>query len=220
MLPLTWPKQVMHLIPEHLSFGSRGFLSGLLIGINTKVDVLMIGYFLTDLDVGIYSFAALLAEGFYEITVVAQLSLNPLIGKAFANNNLAEIEKLSRNFRRFFYPFMAIISLIALAVYPLVIIIFADASYFIPSWIVFSVILIGILIDSGYGAMRGVIMQGNRPGLYTFYILALVIGDALLNLIAVPAMGIIGAGLVTMTTYILGMVYLVVISRKVFAINL
>lgn len=180
----------------------------------------MIGYFLTDLDVGIYSFAALLAEGLYEITVVAQLSLNPLIGKAFANNDKAGIEKLSRDFRRFFYPFMLVIGLVALAVYPLVIKLFADSAFLIPSWIVFSVIIIGILIDSGYGAMRGVIMQGNRPGLYTFYILALVIGDALLNLIAVPALGIIGAGLVTMTTYILGMVYLIAISRKVFSINL
>jgi len=208
------------LAKEHITFGYRGFMSGLLIGINTKIDVLMIGAFLTDTHVGIYSFAAVLAEGLYEITVVAQLTMNPLIGKAFAKNDIKGIESLSRDFRKMFYPLMCIIGAVSIAIYPLIIKLFADPSYLVESWIIFSLIVIGIVIDSGYGAMRGLIMQGNRPGLYTFYILALVVGDALLNLVMIPLMGIIGAGLVTMLTYILGMVYLIRISKRQFAINL
>lgn len=205
---------------EHLNFGYKGFLSGLLIGINTKIDVLMIGAFLTDTHVGIYSFAAVLAEGLYEITVVAQLTMNPLIGKAFAHNDHKSIETLSRDFRKMFYPLMIFIGAISIAVYPLIVRLFADPSYLIESWVIFSLIVIGIVIDSGYGAMRGLIMQGNRPGLYTLYILALVIGDALLNLVMIPLLGIIGAGLVTMLTYILSMLYLIRISQRQFAISL
>jgi O-antigen/teichoic acid export membrane protein len=109
---------------------------------------------------------------------------------------------------------------ISVVVYPLIVKLFADSSYLLESWIIFTVIVIGIVIDSGYGAMRGIIMQGNRPGLYTLYVLALVIGDALLNLVMIPLMGIVGAGLVTMCTNILSMVYLIWISRKAFSINL
>ena len=220
VLPLAWPKNFRGLAKEHLNFGSKGFLSGLLIGINTKVDVLMIGAFLTDIDVGVYSFAANLAEGLYEITVVAQLSLNPVIGKAFSENDKEGIESLSRRFRGFFYPLMAAIGGLSIVIYPLIVKIFADSTYLAESWIIFAVIIIGIIIDSGYGAMRGTIMQGNRPGLYTLYILTLVIGDALLNLVMIPCMGIVGAGLVTMSTYILSMIYLIWISRKVFDIKL
>lgn len=220
VLPLARPQKFRALAKEHLAFGSRGFLSGLLIGINTKVDVLMIGAFMTDADVGVYSFAAVLAEGLYEITVVAQLSLNPLLGKAFAKNDKAGIESLSRNFRKLFYPLMIGIGVVSLALYPLVVKLFADSSYLLESWIIFAVIVIGIVIDSGYGAMRGIVMQGNRPGLYTLYILALVIGDALLNLIMIPLMGIVGAGIVTMSTYILSLVYLIWLSRKAFDIRL
>ncbi len=115
---------------------------------------------------------------------------------------------------------MIFFGVLSIALYPLVVKLFANPGYLIDSWIIFSVIVIGVVINSGYGAMQGLIMQGNRPGLYTFFIFALVIGDALMNLIAIPTMGIIGAGLVTMVTYILSMVYLIRISKKEFFINL
>jgi O-antigen/teichoic acid export membrane protein len=220
VLPLAWPKNFHELAKEHMKFGARGFLSGLLIGINTKIDVLMIGAFLSDVHVGVYSFAATLAEGLYEITVVAQLSLNPDIGKAFSISDISAIENLSRKFRKFFSPLMLAIGAISIIVYPLVVFLFADIAFFAESWIIFTVIIIGIVIDAGYGAMRGTIMLGNRPGLYTLYNLILVGGDAMLNLIMIPLMGIVGAGLVTMSTYILSMVYLRWINRKTFSINL
>jgi O-antigen/teichoic acid export membrane protein len=51
VLPFTRQTHFKELSKEHLSFGYRGFLSGLLIGINTKIDVLMIGSFMTDTHV-------------------------------------------------------------------------------------------------------------------------------------------------------------------------
>jgi O-antigen/teichoic acid export membrane protein len=220
VLPLNWPEKFRELTKEHLKFGSRGFLSGLLIGINTKVDVLMIGVFLSDVHVGVYSFAATLAEGLYEITVVAQLSLNPEIGKAFSREDKLGIESLSRKVRKYFSPIMMAIGVLSILVYPMVVLLFADRSFLTESWIIFTVIILGIVIDAGYGAMRGTIMLGNRPGLYTLYNFILLVGDALLNLFMIPLIGIIGAGLVTMSTYILSMVYLRWINRKAFSIDL
>jgi O-antigen/teichoic acid export membrane protein len=220
VLPFTWPENFRELAREHLKFGSRGFLSGLLIGINTKVDVLMIGVFLSDVHVGVYSFAATLAEGLYEITVVAQLSLNPEIGKAFSRGDKPAIESLSRKFRKYFSPIMIGIGALSILVFPMVVLMFADSSFLTESWIIFAVIIMGIVVDAGYGAMRGTILLGNRPGLYTLYNLILLVGDALLNLIMIPLMGIVGAGLVTMSTYILSMIYLRWINHKAFLIDL
>ena len=220
VLPLSWPENFREITREHLKFGSRGFLSGLLIGINTKVDVLMIGVFLSDVHVGVYSFAATLAEGLYEITVVAQLSLNSEIGKAFSREDKPAIESLSKKFRKFFSPIMMAIGFVSILVFPLVVLFFADSSFLTESWIIFSVIILGIVIDAGYGAMRGTILLGNRPGLYTFYNLVLLLGDALLNLVMIPLLGIVGAGLVTMSTYILSMLYLRWINHKAFSIDL
>ena len=50
-----------------------------LIELNTKVDILMIGFFMGDYNVGIYSFAALFGEGFYQLLIVLQNVLNPFI---------------------------------------------------------------------------------------------------------------------------------------------
>ena len=59
-------------IKIHLIFGLKSIISGIFIELNTKVDVLMIGFFLTDDFVGIYSFAALFSEGFYQIIIILQ----------------------------------------------------------------------------------------------------------------------------------------------------
>ena len=53
---------------------------------NTKVDLLMVGLFLSDSKVGIYSLASLFAEGFLFVIVIQNI-LNPkisnLISKRF-----------------------------------------------------------------------------------------------------------------------------------------
>ena len=62
---------------KHLSFGGRGFFSGFLSGLNTRVDVVMLGYFSGDAMVGVNSFAAIMAEGFAQITLVCLLYTSP-----------------------------------------------------------------------------------------------------------------------------------------------
>ena len=44
---------------------------------NTRIDIFMLGIFLSDQLVGIYSVAALFVEGFLQIIVVLQNNFNP-----------------------------------------------------------------------------------------------------------------------------------------------
>src|SRR5262249_44642809 len=43
-------------VPAHLSYGLRSIGSGVLLELNARVDVLMIGWYLSDAQVGIYTF--------------------------------------------------------------------------------------------------------------------------------------------------------------------
>jgi hypothetical protein len=72
------------LVRPHLSFGLRSIGSGVLLELNARVDVLMIGWFLSDRDVGIYTFAAMLAEGLYQLVVVLQNLYNPILARGLA----------------------------------------------------------------------------------------------------------------------------------------
>ena len=56
----------------HLNYGIRCFLSGVFLELKSRVDILMLGFFLSDYEVGIYSFSALFAEGFFQVLIVLQ----------------------------------------------------------------------------------------------------------------------------------------------------
>ena len=51
---------------------------GVLLEMNSKIDIFMIGIFLSDSKVGIYSFCALFVEGFQIFTVLQNI-YNPIL---------------------------------------------------------------------------------------------------------------------------------------------
>ena len=195
-------------------------LSGILIELNTRVDVLMLGYFRSDASVGIYSFAAMLAEGFSQIPLVIQNNLDPIIGGYFADSEETKITELAKKTKRIMYPVMIVISTASIIAYIIISkYLFFEEDYLI-SLIAFSIMMLGVAINAGYRPLSGTIRQGGRPGTHTLFILCLVLGDALLNLFFIPRYGIIGASLVTSLTYILEGVYLGIFAKKLFKIKI
>ena len=73
---------------EHFRFGLRGCLSGALSEMNTRIDVLMLGYFLiSDSVVGLYSFAAIPAEALGQLAMVVRRNVDPVLGACFAKGD-------------------------------------------------------------------------------------------------------------------------------------
>ena len=63
---------------KHLVFGFRGLGAGMFAEFNSRVDVLVIGFFLEDRAVGIYSFAAMLVDGIYHVLAMIRINFNPI----------------------------------------------------------------------------------------------------------------------------------------------
>ena len=79
-------------VREHLSFGTRGFLSGMFAEMSTRVDIIMLGYFLNKARVGVYSLAAVIAEGINQVPFAVRKNVDPLLGRAFADGDTAPLE--------------------------------------------------------------------------------------------------------------------------------
>lgn len=220
LLPVKRISEARARFHEHLSFGARGVLSGIMTELNTRVDVLMLGYFTSDANVGIYSFAAMLAEGVSQLPLAVRWNMDPVIGRYFAQGTPERITQAARELRRTFYPVMAGLGVLAVLVYPVLLWVWLPGDNLTTSWAIFSIIMIGVVINAGYRPFQGVLMQGGRPGAHTALITGLVVGDALLNLAFIPLLGIHGAALVTMLTYTLEAVGLVVCARRLFGIRL
>lgn len=205
---------------RHISFGSRGFLSGVLIEMNTRVDVLMLGYFMSDTIVGIYSFASTFAEGFAQLSTVIRQNVDPIVGRCFAEDNREKIWEIAIKVRRTFYPIMAIIGCALVAIFPILIWLVASNGENWQSWGVFAILVCGIILASGYRPFIGMLMQGDRPGRYTMLIAGSVIGNVILNVCLIPVLGIYGAAVATASIYVIEVVVLVVLVRYLFGINL
>lgn len=205
---------------RHISFGGRGFLSGVLIEMNTRVDVLMLGYFMSDTVVGIYSFASTFAEGFAQLSTVIRQNVDPIVGKFFAEDNKEKIREIAKKVRRAFYPVMAFIGCALIAVFPILIWLVASNGENWQSWGVFAILVSGIVLASGYRPFIGMLMQGGRPGTYTMLIAGSAIGNVILNASLIPVLGIYGAAVATACVYVLEAVALIVVVRKYFGIKL
>ena len=84
-----WDKNLLNKwVKKHLKYGIKCLIGGMLIELNTRVDIIMIGIFMSDEKVGIYSFAALFAEGFYQLLIVLQNILNPIMARQFSESKL------------------------------------------------------------------------------------------------------------------------------------
>ncbi|MEM7582220.1 MAG: oligosaccharide flippase family protein [Acidobacteriota bacterium] len=188
---------------EHLSFGARGFLSGALGEINTRVDILVLGVFTSDVRVGIYSFAAILAEGFSQLPIVLRRNVDPLLGAAFASGDLERIGRHARELRRVFVPAMAAIGAVAVLGYPLALELLVGAGDFAASSRVFTILMIGVVINSAYRPFLGILLQSGNPGRHTLLVAALVAANLIGNVLLIPWLGLDGAACATALVFVL-----------------
>lgn len=205
---------------EHAMFGLKGVLGGVLVELDTRVDVLMLGYFSNDTIVGIYSFAAMLAEGIGQIPLILRQNVDPIIGRYFAKGDVTKISQFARKLRITFYPFMALVGIAASLCYPILFMLSSSGENLTQSWTVFTVIMVGIVINAGYRPFLGIMMQGGRPEVNTYFVGILLISNVIMNAFFIPLLGIYGAAVVNVILYSLEAVLLVAIARKLFGVRL
>lgn len=75
-------------LKEHIRFGTRILPANMVVELNTKVDIICLGFILNnDYLIGIYSFAVIFAEGFYQLYIIVRRSINPKITKCYVDND-------------------------------------------------------------------------------------------------------------------------------------
>lgn len=188
---------------EHLSFGARGLLSGALSEINTRVDILMLGFFTSDAVVGIYSVAAILAEGFGQLSIILRRNVDPLLGEHFANQDPLGIEEMARNLQRWFWPSMAALGLLAVGLYPMLLPLVVGGDDFGASSEVFVVLMLGAVINAGYRPFLGILLLAGKPGRQTLMIAVLTLANMLGNALLIPIWGMLGAAVASASVFVL-----------------
>lgn len=189
---------------RHLHFGGYAFFSGLLMDVNLKVDVILLGYFLSDRVVGVYNFAAMLAiEGLYQIVVVVQMNMNPLLSRLKKENLLGELRRYVRRAMMILSPALAVVSCVIAWLYPMLTLWLTGSRDFVPGRLYFMVLMAGIVIGSSHLPFLFVLNQWGHPGWFTLFLLAIVTTNFFCNWLLIPLWGALGSALGTGLTYAL-----------------
>lgn len=198
---------------EHLRYGVKSAASGMLLELNSKVDILMVAYFLDDARVGIYAFAANLAEGVFQPLVALQNNYNPLLAQHIAAGNKAELRAMTIKGKRTTYLLMGAICTVATLAYPLYVLLVGGSDEFWQSWLPFGVLMLGMLLSAGYHPFAQTLLMANRPGWHSVMMGCNVAVNVIGNYLLIPVVGIVGAALGTCLCLVGSAAFLAVFVR-------
>jgi O-antigen/teichoic acid export membrane protein len=97
---------------------------------------------------------------------------------------------------------------------------FLDKSYSFISWSVFSLLLFGIFIRSGYDVFWELPSQSGFPGWQTVLMSAVFVSNIILNYFLISLLGIYGAALELIASALIGIGMLKLIARKATGVNI
>ncbi|MBE7434430.1 MAG: oligosaccharide flippase family protein [Anaerolineales bacterium] len=192
---------------SHALFGLKAAGGNLLLDINTRVDVIVLGYFASDRIVGIYSIAALVVEGFCQLPVVLRANVNPLITQGFYNKNRQDFQKLLIKIRNLSFLVLSPVGIIIALAFPLLFLIWSDPDL-IASWKPLVIIMVGVLMSVGYLPLLTIFNQTGHPASQTILIFVIFLTNLILNILLVPLYGLIGSAIATGLTFALQGLYI------------
>jgi len=180
---------------SHFGFGLRGLPSGILAEMFIRIDILMLGHFMDDAQVGKYSFAVLFLEGLYQIPVVIRSIVNPMIARA----GHIEITSFRRTVRRIAALAGCVtlfVGISLLALFPSLSLIF-PADLISDSYLPLKILLIGLMPYALFIPFDYILLQSGRPGAQSIMMGANVSANVTLNFLLIPLYGITGAAIAT-----------------------
>jgi len=186
-------------LQKHFKFGSCIFLGNLVLDLNTRVDVIILGFFTDQAVVGIYSFALVFAEGFYQILMVLRRNINPRITRYYKDDPL-NLEKLKNNISKKLKIFVPILcGLVFLAFYVLCILLNRDS--YLLGIVPLLFLAISISINSFSIVFGNTMSQTGFPTQETMINLYTILANIAGNFLLIPFWGMVGAAISTSVSY-------------------
>jgi len=203
-----------------ISFGSRMVAGNAVNLIANSTDILLIGYFLTATDVGYYSIAIALLKPLLFIPQAIQRVTYPATTEYWSNNNRAGLNKMINKSMKYSACLLSLIGL-GVGFYAKEIITFVFGKEFIYAALPLCVLLIARVIRGGtIVSIGGSLAGAGRPGLSLKTDAISATANIVLNILLIPAFGILGAALATAISLILGTIVFLIFIVKTLSVQI
>ncbi len=189
-------------------YGNRVVLGSVVTNFQSKIDIFILGFFVSNTMLGVYSFAVFVADGFFQIFYVFRTNINPIMTNIFYNRSKLLLKRVINKSVRSFYKIFIVLGLIIAICYPLLLIVFKIENYLFHNLSVFYILITGILIASGFIPFQFFYNQIGKPKEQTRFLVLLFCFTISFNLVLIPFLGIYGAALAIFLANIFQMIYL------------
>ncbi len=207
-------------VRAHLSFGGRSLLSNTFVELNSRVDVILIGFFLSDRHAGIYSFGAILLDGLYQVWHLIRVNINPVLVNALRDQDWQTCRMLRSKAIRYLYPLALLLALGVAAVYWVTTMYFMTGKGLEEGMLPLLVLLAGMTLVGPFIPFDQLPLLGGYPGLQTLQQFSVVVINLVLNLLFIPLLGIEGAALGTALSYVAGVFVMTAMVRRLLSWDL
>lgn len=204
-----WGKALAETVKEwlgrNLVFGLRALPNAALMEVQLRVDVVMVSVFLSDEDVGIYSFAALFAEGLYQLAVVIRTVAYPTLVHMHAGGGLQvssstlrlQAARLVRKLSLVNVLLTTVVGLAIVLIYPTLASVVAPV-FIERGYTVLQILLAGICLYSVFAPFDQILLQSGRAGIQSIAMILAVVVNVALNARLISQIGLPGAALATL----------------------
>lgn len=212
--------QMISSLKPQLNFGIKSMLAGVIGELNTRVDVLILGLFSSDAIVGIYAFAAMLAEGFYLLMVVSRIVFSPKIVRMLQQEDKAPFIAFFKFWRIRIYGAAILIFAASVAAFPVVVWVLGFEPEMMQAWPLYAILAGGVVMASGYVPVSSSLMLAGFPGRHTLYFMGIVIINIIGNFILTPLYGPFGTAIATSIAYAAGVIMIIILAKSVLKLRL
>ena len=196
------------LLRLHFWYGNRGMPGNVVTNFQSKIDIFILGLFVSETMLGVYSFAVFVADGFLQLFYMFRGLVNPIITHMFFDRSPRLLQRfMDRSIRRFYKLFLLLGAMLAL-LYPPFLLIFDITAQLQANLIVFYLLLMGVLLSSGYLPFQFFFNQIGMPQEQTRFQASLFIITSLLLLLLVPVAGAYGAACGLLLANLYQLIYL------------
>jgi len=202
-----------HWFSKHIHFGYRAIANGFLAESYIRVDIIMLGVFVSDHDVGLYSFAALFIEGLYQIPVVIRTVINPMLVRLISNHAPVELARFARKIIALSFSIFTLVAIPVILIFPYL------APYFPEglvrdSYPVLVTVSIGLVVYAAFIPVDFSLLQAGMPGRQSTLMTVNILINVALNVALIPALGIQGAATATAIAFIVSALTLNIAAHR------
>lgn len=211
--PRGRPRAASDWVRRHLRFGARGLVHAVLLEAHVRVDVVMLALFVEDEVVGVYAFAALFAEGLYQLGGVLRAVVYARVVGALARRERDELWRLVRQVSVRSMAVTGLVGVVVVLAFP------AFRALTSPAFVaegrpILVVLASAMVLYAAVAPFDQVLLQSGRAGLQSAWMLGAVTLNVALDALAIPRLGALGAALATAAAFTVSSLALVAIYAR------